>query len=322
MGVDEGTADVPACGVERRAGDDETTAAVRAWFEARREQETDDNRRAHLDRLEESLLRQAMDGYIIPLVRDHHVEVETILNMLATFRLRWAVGDPHMLFRFKATDIASFPRQLEISAMILDLAAPLLCQEWAESAHEIQGNGTAVDQDAFERLRASATPRELPATATGGEVDAELLRAQTEVERLEVAGLGSMLAEKGLNARQAMGVASAVLRKAAATIGRLDWANAENVEGRPIYGPHRRQELFVERECASALVTIFEYETERPLYDYVGALLAATFPSLAHWARPHRRGRGEARHARLRDRVKQLIGARRARRRPRSKRSK
>src|SRR5205807_8224210 len=92
------------------------------------------------------------------------------------------------------------------------------------------------------------------------------------------------------------------LRKAAATIRGLDWQNAETPDGRRIFGPHRRQALFVERECAVALLDLFQRETGHRLYDYVGALLAATFPSLESW------GRSRSRYRNL---VKKLVGERR-----------
>ncbi len=85
---------------------------------------------------------------------------------------------------------------------------------------------------------------------------------------------------------------------AAQTIARFDWRRAEDHAGRSFFRKGPRRKLWIEADCARALVAHFKHETDHVLYDYVGDLLVATFPSLVTWTQGAKR---------LRDRVKDLL---------------
>jgi hypothetical protein len=283
---------------------DETAVAAREWFAEERENEDDEQGRDHLADLEASLLRPG----VLDFLARYHLEVGSVLQILSTFRLRWSLDDPHLVFSYSVKDIETFPQRLETAANIVELTAPLVCQEWASDAEELQEE-TGGDLQALMRLCEGLG--EVPTSVPEAKVHDELLRQQTRLEQLEVADLSLTLQEMGLAVRQAVTLSAAILRKFAATMRRIDWRTAQDGDERPIFGRHRRQRSFVERECARVLIATFEHETGRPLYDHVGTLLVATFPSLQGWPR--------RRDTRLRDRVKQLVGLRKPAKRRRGR---
>ncbi len=70
----------------------------------------------------------------------------------------------------------------------------------------------------------------------------------------------------------------ALLRKAARTIGRFRWPDAVDDSGRRFFARGRRPQFATEAACARRLVDYFKADTNQPLYEHVGQLLAATFP--------------------------------------------
>ena len=89
-----------------------------------------------------------------------------------------------------------------------------------------------------------------------------------------------------------------MVSSSARTIEGRSWRTAEDGAGRRIFTQGPRRKLWIEAACARALVKLFRHETGRALYEHVGDLLIATFPSLAQWAHGAKRPR---------DRVKDLL---------------
>src|SRR5207249_3990303 len=81
--------------------------------------------------------------------------------------------------------------------------------------------------------------------------------------------------------------ASLLLRRTAAQMRLLPWVHARDDLGRPLLlkkGPRRR--LVTEALAARDLISFIQSKTHRHLYDEVGWLLWATFPSLGAWRSP------------------------------------
>jgi hypothetical protein len=272
--------------------DDEVAARLRACFKEYGDRtvtiDLDVDALAELNQLERSLLR------VIPtfthLLSRHKIELQPLLERLRDHRLRWRFTNPAWLFDKRTTeDFRKMPKILDAAARFLEDGGALFVARstsWVSERFGEALRGRSIDWDAL----SSADYEEIE--RIGLEMDGGIARQRSAISKDE-AQLEALVANQSQ-------VAALLLRRTAAKVRLLPWRKVTDDRGHRIFkaGPRRKQ--VIEATAARDLVSFFRREAGRALYDHVGRLLWATFPTLADWQSMH----GEKR---LRDHVKQLL---------------
>jgi hypothetical protein len=205
------------------------------------------------------------------------VPLEELLKLLIDRRFGWRFANQ---FRFAegrtAAEIKRLPQEWRHAAQALEDATGVLLHRWEWHRATIAKGHALIGKEA-DFVHELVGGDEGPSVRVGG---GRIEFAQDDFARLRVAIV--------------------VLQHAAATVEGLPVDEAGYDENHRIFVPGRRRSPF-EASAAEELVVFFRHHASRPLYEHVGRLLAATFPSLSNW----RRARGKTRWS---DYVKVLIG--------------
>jgi hypothetical protein len=259
----------------------QVTASFEGWI-AEAAGAGDREKQEELKALRNSLLAELPT--LEHLVHRHKVPLPELLLLLRNQRLDWRFVNSFRLFEGRdAKDIERLPAICRQSAEALHDAAGVLVQRWRYHLlcrDKATTEGTAVDPEWNETYELVAA-----AAVLTGSPDAPFL----DLEECEARLLGEIR------------IAVAVLRRAGATIERLPLREGRYQQGSRILGRGPRR-MEYEAYAARQLIEFLQRETSLRLYDYVGPLLRATFPTLKGWR--------DTEGTRMRDRVKQLIGAR------------
>jgi len=241
--------------------------------------------------LEESVLRElptlvwVVDKYKVPIIQ--------LLEILARYRLTWRFANSWPLFaNWSIKKVNSMPKKLEEAARFLEdagayvsvLATLALLDDLEASLDEREPFNVVQQEEeqfAFRRDGGFSPPTTLNR--------ADEARDTLILDRVVKFPWASQLL-----------TAVNLLRLVASAVSSgVNWQEVRNTYGKRIFNRGRRRAQALEAAAAHDLVAFFQAQAGRPLYDYVGVLLSATFPTLRGW-----QGGGEKR---IRDNVKQLL---------------
>ncbi len=197
---------------------------------------------AELGALERRLLDVAPT--FLALAERHKLrDVTPLVEILVDGRCRQMILDVRVFKKWNTRKLASLPKKLAEARAFLDDASPLLSQVFTLGL--------------VEAVRFARTYRS-PETAT-------------VPREPRFAGDGRSLSD--------IRIAVRVLDHALGLVNTLDWRSWFDECSRPIFGPGPRRNQAHEAATARKLIALFKAETGKELDDYVGTLLAATFPA-------------------------------------------
>ncbi len=242
------------------------------------QQVPDDAAREELKELAPALLaeREALAS----LRTNHKVDLGSLFAFLAERRLTWRYGNPFSPFRQWSVDqLEAMPEKLKRTADDVEEAKQFLIDymglSWSLAHEEASSDG-----ESSSGFREEDAPLMFINSFTG---------EPTKTFRWEKSFFAT--AES--------------LRSVASTVASVDWRHWRDPNGRPLFKPGRRGTLAYEADTGHVLVNVFQRETGNALYEYVGLLLRATFPTLRDWqSSPPDIGEPGKR---MRDRVKSLL---------------
>jgi hypothetical protein len=230
------------------------------------------------------------------LVAQHKIPLTPLLKRLQHHRLRWRFTNPSHLFDERTVqDIKRIPNTLEVAARFLE-----------DGGATFVARSTSWKTERFDRI------------LRGGPIDSDgsLSVDYSEINKsgvsMDGAVRGTASPRDSVQWEEVMTkqsrAAALLLRRTAAKMRLLPWPSVTDDRGVAVFksGPRRRQ--VVEAAAARDLVAFFKDQTSRgnaagrSLYEHVGWLLWATFPSLKGWRSAHA-------SKRLQDHVKQLLRA-------------